>query len=308
MSRAIHQPRPDLYSRVTTAILEDLRRGVRPWTRPWSAGRLTGRVSRPLRHCGLPYGGVNVLLLWAEAVSRGYAAPTWMTFRQALALGGHVRRGERGTSVVYANRRVRTAVDETGQATGREIRFLKVYAVFNVEQIESLPEAYYLAPEQGPGPAARDAAAEAFFAGLGADIRQGGDQAFYAAGPDYVQMPPFAAFTDPQSYYATLAHECTHWTGHPSRLDRDLGRRRRGDEGYAREELVAELGAAFLCADLGLALEPRADHAGYIASWLTVLGNDTRFIFTAAAHAERAVDFLRSRASLAQTDMETRRV
>jgi len=131
-----------------------------------------------------------------------------------------------------------------------------------------------------------------FFAATGADVRHGGGCAFYAPGPDFVQMPVFESFRDPEAYYATLGHELTHWTRHPARLDRDFGRRRHGDAGYAREELVAEIGAAFLCADLGLALEPREDHAAYVASWLEVLRDDKRFIFSAAAHAQRAVDFL----------------
>ena len=132
-------------------------------------------------------------------------------------------------------------------------------------------------------------------AATGAQIRHGGDRAYYAVGPDHVQMPVFESFIDPQAYYATLAHECTHWTRHPTRLDREFGRQRWGDEGYAREELVAELGAAFLCADLGLELTPREDHAAYIDSWLKVLGGDKRFIFTAASHAQRAADFLHGR-------------
>jgi antirestriction protein ArdC len=292
MSRAPEPSRPDLYTRVTDAILADLERGVRPWTKPWSAEHLAGRITRPLRHNGQPYSGMNVLLLWGEAVARSYASPTWMTFRQALALGGCVRKGEHGSTVVYADRIVRPDTDAQGQDVVREIPFLKAYTVFNIEQIDGLagyaqaPVAPLLAPTQ------RIARAEAFFAATGVQIRHDGAQAWYALGADLVQMPPFETFIDPESYYATLAHECTHWTRHPSRLDRDFGRRRFGDEGYAREELVAELGAAFLCADLGLALQPREDHAAYIASWLKVLNGDRRFVFSAAAHAQRAIDHL----------------
>ena len=126
----------------------------------------------------------------------------------------------------------------------------------------------------------------------GADIRPGGTRAYYAQEPDYIRMPPFEAFESPESYYATLAHESTHWTKHPARLAREFGRKQWGDEGYAEEELVAELGAAFLCADLELSLTPREDHASYIAHWLTVLKNDKRAIFRAASHAGRAADFL----------------
>ncbi|HKT54400.1 MAG TPA: zincin-like metallopeptidase domain-containing protein [Caulobacteraceae bacterium] len=292
MSRPNETSRPDLYTRVTEAILADLQRGVRAWTKPWSAEHLAGRISRPLRHNGEPYHGINVVLLWSEAVANGYAAPTWMTFRQALELGGHVRKGEHGAMVVYANRFTRTETDDDGRDVEREIPFLKAYTVFNVEQIDGLPPTSDAHPEPQLDPAQRVAAAEAFFAATGADIRHGGTNAYYALHPDYVQMPPFECFCDPEAYYATLAHECTHWTRHPSRLDRDFGRQRFGDEGYAREELVAELGAAFLCADLGLELTPREDHAAYLGNWLQVLGSDKRAIFTAAAHAQRACDHL----------------
>ena len=292
MSGPADQTRPDLYARVTGQIIDDLERGVRPWTRPWSVEHLAGHVSRPLRHNGLPYSGVNVLLLWSEAVLRGYSAPLWMTFLQALELGGCVRKGEHGAAVVYANQISRTEVDDDGRDVERQIPFLKAYSVFNVEQIDGLPAHYSAPAEPRLDPVQRIAHAEAFFAATGADIRHGGGGAYYAAGSDYVQVPPFECFEDPQSYYATLAHECTHWTRHPSRLGRDLGRMAWGDEGYAREELVAELGAAFLCADLGLELEPREDHAAYIDGWLKVLNDDRRFIFTAAAHAQRACDYL----------------
>lgn len=292
MTRPRETSRPDLYSRVTNAIIADLENGVRPWTKPWSAEHLAGRISRPLRSTGEPYSGINVILLWAESVARGYMAPIWITFRQALALGGHVRKGEHGSTVVYANRISRTETGDDGQDVERQIPFLKAYTVFNVDQVEGLPAHFYAVTEPKLDAAQRIDHAEAFFAATGADIRHGGDQAYYAVHPDYVQVPPFECFEDPEAYYATLAHECTHWTRHPTRLDRDFGRKRWGDGGYAREELVAELGAAFLCADLGLELTPRDDHAAYIGNWLKVLHDDRRFIFTAAAHAQRACDFL----------------
>ena len=299
MSRPTDQTRPDtkpdLYSRVTNGIIADLENGVRPWIKPWSAEHLAGRITRPLRSTGEPYSGINVVLLWAEAVACGYTAPIWITFRQALALGGHVRKGEKGSTVVYANRIVRTEAGDDGQDVERQIPFLKAYTVFNVGQVEGLPSHFYATAEPQLDAAQRIAHADAFFAATGAEIRHGGNQAYYALQPDYVQTPPFECFADPESYYATLAHECTHWTRHPTRLDRDFGRKRWGDDGYAREELVAELGAAFLCADLGLELTPRADHASYIASWLEVLKDDRRFIFTAAAHAQRAADYLHRR-------------
>lgn len=273
--------REDIYTRVTNRIIADLEEGVRTWIKPWNAEHAAGRITRPLRHNGQPYAGINILMLWASATASGYGAPIWMTFKQALELGGHVRKGEKGSSVVYANTISRTETDErTGEGFERDIPFMKAYTVFNVDQIEGLPAHYYAVAEPQIDPVQRIDHAEAFFAALGADIRQGGNMAYYAIGPDYVQMPPFESFCDPESYYATLAHECSHWTRHGSRLDRDFGRKRFGDEGYAMEELVAELASAFLCADLGLTPEVREDHSAYIAGWLKVLKDDKRAIFT----------------------------
>jgi antirestriction protein ArdC len=283
----------DLYQNVTNRIVASLEQGVRPWIRPWSAEHAAGRITRPLRANGIPYQGINVLMLWGDAVAKGYSAPIWMTFRQALELEAHVRKGERGSTVVYASKVTRTGTDaETGEETESTIPFLKSYTVFNVEQIEGLPPHYHALAEPRLDPVQRIERAEAFFAATEADIRHGGASAYYNIGADFVQMPPFEAFRDAESYYATLAHECTHWTRHKSRLDRDLGRKRWGDAGYAMEELVAELGSAFLCADLDLTPEVREDHAAYIASWLEVLKHDRRAIFSAAAHAQKAADFL----------------
>lgn len=293
MSDTTQTPRQDIYSRITNQIIAALEQGVKPWTQPWNAAHAAGHVSRPLRHNGQPYGGINVLTLWASAMTGHFSAPIWMTFRQAIELGGHVRKGEKGAPVVYANTISKTEADEsTGDDVERTIPFLKAYTVFNVEQIEDLPGHFYALAESTRNPDERIIDAERFFAASRADIRHGGDSAYYSPALDYIQMPPFDAFRDAQAYYATLAHETTHWTKHTTRLDRDFGRKRFGDDGYAREELVAELGAAFLCADLGLALEDRADHVAYIGHWLSILKDDKRAVFTAAAHAQRAADYL----------------
>jgi antirestriction protein ArdC len=197
--------------------------------------------------------------------------------------------------VVYANRITRTETDAKGEETEREIPYMKGYTVFNAGQCDGLPVHYYAKAEPvALTPMQRLDAADRFFAATGADIRHGGTRAYYAAGPDYVRMPPFETFRDAESYAAILLHELTHWTKHGKGLARDLGRKRFGDEGYAVEELVAELGAAFLCADLQLTPEVREDHATYIASWITVLKNEKRAIFSAAAHAQRAADYLHS--------------
>lgn len=283
----------DIYSRVTARIIADLEQGVRPWMKPWSGDHAAGRITRPLRHNGIPYKGINVVMLWSAATAKGYACPLWLTFRQALELGGNVRKGETGELVVYANRITRTETDDAGAENEREIPFLKGYTVFNAEQCDGLP-AQFRTTSTLPAlsPLARIEHADRFFAATGADIRHGGARAFYAEGPDYIAMPPFETFHDAESHAATLAHELTHWTKHPARLARDFGRVTWGDEGYAKEELVAELGAAFLAADLQITPEVQPDHAAYIATWLKVLKDDKRLIFSAAAHAQRAVDYL----------------
>ncbi|MBY5361934.1 zincin-like metallopeptidase domain-containing protein [Rhizobium leguminosarum] len=204
-----------------------------------------------------------------------------------------VRKGERGSLVVYASTLHRTDRDEaSGEEIERDIPYMKGYTVFNVEQIDGLPEQYTPPAQTILDPVQRVDHADAFFAATGANVRHGGNLAYYTQGEDRIQLPPFEAFRDAESYYTTLGHESIHWTKHKNRLDREFGRKRWGDKGYAAEELVAELGAAFLCADLTITPEVREDHAAYIDNWLTILKGDKRAIFTAAAHAQRAVDFL----------------
>jgi len=281
----------DVYSRVTDKIIADIEAGNLTWLQPWQAGHRAGPVSRPLRAGGVPYRGVNVLMLWAAAMEKGYACPLWLTYKQAAELGGQVRKGEKGSLVVYANTFTKTGTDEQGAEVETEIPFMKGYTVFNAEQINGLPAHFYAILPPLNNEIARLESAERFFASTRATIQHGGARAFYSYDRDIVQMPELQAFRDAESYYATLAHEATHWTRHPSRLDRDLGRRRFADAGYAMEEL-AEIGAAFLCANLGITPETRDDHAAYIASWLKVLKNDKRAIFTAASHAQKAADYL----------------
>lgn len=284
--------RHDVYTRVTDAIIAELEKGVRPWLKPWNAEHMAGRINRPLRHNGQPYKGVNVLMLWLAAEMQGFAAPIWMTFKQAKELGASVKKGAKGSLVVYADRITRTETGEDGEDTERDIYFMKGYTVFNVEQVEGLPPHFYASAAPQLDPAQRIEAADLYFANTGATIRHGGNQAYYATEADYIQLPPFESFRDAESYCATLAHEMTHWTKHPARLDRDFGRKRFGDQGYAREELVAEIGAAFLCCDLGITPEPRDDHASYLDHWLKVLKEDKRAIFQAAACAQKAVEYL----------------
>ncbi len=294
MSRKTYTDRTDIYKRITQQIVDDLERGVRPWMKPWSGATTHGRITRPMRHNGQPYSGMNVLLLWSEQVSRGYSAAMWMTFKQAVELGACVRKGETGSTVVYASRFTKSQSDGNGNEVDREIPFLKAYTVFNIEQIDGLPEHYHHRPEPALDRVARIEEADHFFRSTGSVVRHGGNQAFYAPGTDIIQMPAYETFKDPASYYAVLGHEHVHWTADKTRVGRDLSRYAKDRSGRAREELIAELGGCFLCADIGIVpeLEPRPDHASYIQSWLDVLAGDKRAIFQAAAHAQRAVSFL----------------
>lgn len=290
----------DLYAKITNHIVAQLEQGVRPWIQPWNADHAAGRIMRPLRANGVAYRGINTVILWAEALEKGFTSPVWMTFKQAQELGAHVRKGEKGSLVVYSNTLHLTETDEaSGEELERDIPFMKGYVVFNVEQIEGLPERFTQPAEPILDPVQRIASVDAFFAATGIEVRHGGGRAYYSESADRVQLPPFETFRDAESYYATLAHEEIHATKHKDRLARELGRKRWGDEGYAAEELVAELGSAFLCADLGITPEVQGDHAAYIGNWLKVLKGDKRAIFTAAAHAQRAADFLHAKAGTA---------
>ena len=200
----------DIYQKVTDKIIADLEQGELTWLKPWSAGNMDGRIVKPLRHNGMAYSGINILMLWGAAMEAGYLSPYWMTFKQAKELGANVKKGERGNQVVYANKITKTEEQEDGSEEERTIPFMKAYTVFNVEQIEGLPEHYYTKREPIPESAERIEHAEAFFSATGADIRHGGNSAHYSGGSDHVQMPYFESFRSPESYYATLAHELTH--------------------------------------------------------------------------------------------------
>lgn len=288
--------RKDHYQEVTNMIIEELEKGVRPLHKPWSADHAAIRITIPKRHTGEAYRGINILTLWIIASKRGYTCPTWMTYRQTQQHGGQVRKGEKSAPVFYASSITVTEENEEGEEEEQQIPFMKAYSVFNVEQIDGLPAEFYHKPEPPaePEPMEQIEAAEQFMAGTRADIRQGGPRAYYSELSDHIQLPPMEAFRDSTAFYTTAAHELVHWTKHPRRLDRNFGRKKWGDQGYAREELVAELGAAFLAGDLGIMPRIEEDHAPYIASWLEVLRNDKRAIFHAVADAQRATDYLHS--------------
>lgn len=285
--------RIDVYQTVTDAVIEALEEGVRPWQQPWSGPNGAPAGGIPLRHCGTPYRGINILILWMRAAAKGWTSRHWFTYRQASSLGAQVRRGEAAARIVYYGTLTKNCDDENNAETEEQtIRFAKSFSVFNAEQIDGLPENYVQTDEQLYNDTTRIAELDAWIAATLADIRHGGNNAFYTISDDYIQMPNFERFPDPQLYYSTLAHELTHWTRHSRRLDRDLGSTGFGSPGYAKEELVAELASAFLGAEWGFRPDHIDDHAAYIRNWLTALRSDKRVIFRAAAHAQRAADYL----------------
>jgi antirestriction protein ArdC len=240
---------------------------------------------------GRRYSGINVLILWGAVVQHGFPSQSWLTFRQALGLGGHVRKGERGTTVVYADRFVPEDERERAQRDGDEaqaIPFLRRFTVFNVDQCEGLPEA--VATTAPPAPEGLILPqAEALIRATGAEVRIGGDRAYYDVRHDYVRVPPPQAYFDAINWHRTALHELGHWSGAAHRLARDLSGSF-GSKKYAQEELVAEMTAAFLCASLGIV--PTVRHADYIGSWLEVLREDDRAIVRAASAASKAADFV----------------
>jgi antirestriction protein ArdC len=276
------------YEVLTNRIVAALEQGTRPWSKDWKSSSCG--LTRPLRSDGTPYRGVNVLNLWIAKEERGFKSRYWLTYKKAQELGAQVVKGAKSESVYYTS--TFSKVDDAGDE--RTIPFLKASAVFNADQIEGLPAHFYGddAPIATVPHNARHEASEAFLKATGADIRHGGDKAYFTPGGDYIQLPAFDAFFSSEGYYATAFHEVAHWTGAKHRLDRTFGRF--GDSAYAFEELVAELAAAYLCADLGIANEPREDHAAYIASWIKCLKSDDRAIFKAAALAEKAAGYAHS--------------
>ncbi|PWJ86863.1 antirestriction protein ArdC [Mesorhizobium loti] len=279
-----------LYQEITDRIIAELERGTVPWVKPWGSAKADlGLPSNATT--GRRYSGINILILWGAVIERSYPGQNWLTFRQALVLGGNVRKGERGTTIVHADRFVPKNEKERAKTDGDEpqaVPYLKRFTVFNVAQCDGLPEHLYGNAEPLPE---REIVpqAEALIRGSGADFRIGGDRAFYMPGTDSIQVPPQPAFFQQIDYYRTCFHELGHWTGHPARLARDLSGAF-GSKTYAREELVAEITAAFVCSTLGI--EPTVRHADYIGTWLKVLREDNRAIFRAASLASKAADFL----------------
>ncbi|TPE47887.1 ArdC family protein [Amaricoccus solimangrovi] len=286
--------RIDVQQAVTDRIIAAIEAGTPPWRKPWT-GDAVG-AGFPTRACGEAYRGINVILLWLEAHEKGYASRFWFTYRQAQALGGQVRKGEKSASVVKFGTFEKPG--ETPDDDARAIPFTRLYAVFNAEQIDGLPEDYYRSaePPRDLGTEA-DPELEAFFAATGAVIVSTPDpRAYYDPRSDRIHMPPIRTFHSMAGYYATLAHEAVHWSGAANRLDRLAKFADRS--AYAFEELIAELGNVMLCAELGLTPD-FGQSAAYVESWLKALRDDKRAIFRAAAEAQKAVDYLRDLASRA---------
>jgi antirestriction protein ArdC len=263
-----------------------------PWVQPWGTAVAKAPLAMPKNaSTGRQYSGINVLILWGAVIERGFSGQSWLTFRQTLTLGGHVRKGERGTTIVYADRFVPEDEKKRAAETGEEpqaIPFLKRFTVFNADQCDDLPvDIATVAPP--PPPSVIEPQVEAVIKAIGIDFRIGGSRAFYVASEDYVQVPPPTAYFEPINWHRTALHELGHASGHSSRLNRDLNGSR-GTKKYAFEELVAELNAAFCCASLGIV--PTVRHADYIGSWLEVSREDNRAIVRAASQASKAADFL----------------
>jgi antirestriction protein ArdC len=277
----------DIFQRVTDQIVSAIEEGTGSYRMPWRTPG--GFPNSPINAVTKrQYRGINILVLWALAQQKQYKSGTWATYKQWQELGAQVRKGEKSANVVFwkfLDREHESESDEEG--TSKRIPMARDYSVFNADQVEG----YRKAEEIPFSKEERIEQADDFFRAVGVVITHGGNGALYRPADDAVFMPPFSAFKEALFYYSVLSHETTHWTGAPHRLNRDMSHRF-GTEGYAMEELVAELGAAFLCSELGLPSDPRKDHAPYISSWLKALKNDKRAIFTAAAKAQEAVDFL----------------
>jgi len=290
--------RPTLYQEVTDKIIAELEAGRVPWVQPW--GRARCGLGLPKNAAtGRRYSGINILILWGAIIEKGYPRQTWLTFRQALALGGAVRKGEHGTTICYADRFIPRKEQERAAETGETpeaIPFLKRFTVFNVEQCDGLPETVLGTAEPLPERQAIPRA-EALIAATRADFRIGGERAYYDTTDDFIRVPPQPAFFEQINYYRTCFHELGHWTGHAARCARDLTGAH-GSKAYAREELVAEMASAFVCASLSIT--PTVRHTDYLGSWLEVLREDNRAIFRAASLASKAADFILAFESAAQ--------
>ncbi|MDD3798441.1 MAG: zincin-like metallopeptidase domain-containing protein [Novosphingobium sp.] len=294
MAHARHRSareRTNLYEQITNRIIAELEAGRIPWVQPWGSAKAS--VGMPYNAVSeRRYSGINILTLWDAIVSRGFASHAFLTFRQAITLGGNVRRGEQGIGVIYTRRFIPRDEHRRADIEGREpsggIPFLKWFTVFSVEQCDGLP-AHICEPPPPIPEGLILPQAEALIAATGADFRIGGPSAFYSPTHDYVQVPRPDDFFDPVNWHRTAFHELGHWVGGATRLNRDQSGVF-GSVAYGKEELCAELTASFVCAALGIT--PTVRHADYIGSWLEIIRGDDRAILRAASAASKAADYL----------------
>jgi antirestriction protein ArdC len=284
--------RTSLYAEITDKIIAELEAGRFPWVQPWGKTGTASALDLPSNaSTGRRYSGINVLILWGAVIEGGFSTQNWLTFRQAKALAGNVRKGARGTTVVFAGRFTPGEQDRPGPRMDEKsggIPFLRRFSVFNIEQCEGLPDDL-VATVPAPAMDLILPRAEQLIEQTGADFRVGGARAYYDILNDHIQVPPPQAYFDPINWHRTACHELGHWTGHPDRLKRDLSGAF-GTKKYAFEELVAEITAAFVCAALNIL--PSVRHADYIGSWLELLRGDERAIVRAASQANKAADYL----------------
>ena len=283
----------DIHQQVTDSIIAAIEAGAGEWQMPWH--RKGEGLNRPVNIAsGKLYRGINVVALWAAAEAKGFGSGTWGSYRQWQEKGAQVRKGEKSAFIVfYKELEFESRDEETGETTAETRLFARASCVFNADQVEG----YESATPEARDPVQACEQAEGFIAATNAEIRYGGTRAYYCPSSDHIQMPDKRRFqgsatsTATEAYYGTLLHELTHHSGAPQRCNRTFGTRF-GDQAYAMEELVAELGAAFLCADLSITSTPRPDHAAYIDHWLKILKADKKAIFTAASKAAQATDYL----------------
>ncbi|SUQ57185.1 DNA primase TraC [Raoultella terrigena] len=280
------QTRTDIYHTVTKNIIAALEAGVKPWSCPWQ--RVLGMSGLPSNFAtDIAYSGMNIMLLWCSASEQGFSDSRWMTYKQAQAAGGQVHKGDRGTTAIFYT----TFEKENDAGEVEQIPMLKTFTVFNVQQIDGLPlTAEIVSPEAIFDPLPQ---AENLFSKTGANIIEKGQNAFFSPSTDEVWLPERYLFSDAVNFYATALHELVHWSGGKKRLNREM-KGKFGSADYAFEELIAELGSAFLMADLGIVGE--VQHESYIASWLKALKNDKRYIFKAASAASKAHRYLMDKA------------
>ena len=286
MTKAKFDPRVEISNKIIAAI----EAGTPPWRKPWTGGQ--SGAAFPLRSNGEGYRGINILMLWLAAEERGYSSAHWFTFKQAKDLGANVRKGEKSNTVVKYG----TFERENQQGEDVKIPYMRAYRVFNADQIEGLPAEFYIQPEPPRDLGTKaDPALDAFFASLGVPIdTTDKPQAYYTPSTDRIHMPPISTFFEASEYYGTLAHECCHATGLKSRLDRV--EKSQNKKEYAFEELVAEIGASILGAEMGFKPD-FGQSAAYIEGWLTALNDDHSLVFKAASEAQKAVDFIKAKAS-----------